>query len=315
MAEATRQPFTFVGLPPGSLQVQETTAPLRLESLGDVKGVNALCPSKPLLFGTTQLCVVYGRNGAGKSGYVRLLKHACGTRNPGDLLANIYEDVAQQQSATITINDNSQTKTLSWSGSPLPELREVDIYDTACGLVYVNEENEVAFEPWVLRLFTLLTAACEAAKHRIQAKIVSLASNKPNLPPECAGAQSGIWYNSLSHQTSSAEVAQRTSWTPEDELALQAHITRLAEANPTGRAIAYRRQRTVLAQLSMEIKQKRDSYSDDRCRAYIELKLDAKIKRKAADQDAKRVFDGAPLASVGSETWLLLWEAARKYSG
>jgi hypothetical protein len=37
-------------------------------------------------------------------------------------------------------------------------------------------------------------------------------------------------------------------------------------------------------------------------------------KRKAASEDAKKVFDKAPLDGVGLESWKLLWEQARAYS-
>ncbi|MGD0652591.1 MAG: hypothetical protein ABSA97_15865 [Verrucomicrobiia bacterium] len=151
-AEADGQAAQFSGLPAGALGVQDTTIPLRLESISDVQGINALCPDKPLTFGNTPLCIVYGQNGTGKSGYVRLLKHACGARNPGELLANIFKTGAQPQVAKLTYTENSENRTSIWADQPVAGLRGVDIYDTACGLVYVDQEKEVAFEPWLLLL-------------------------------------------------------------------------------------------------------------------------------------------------------------------
>ena len=42
--------------------------------------------------------------------------------------------------------------------------------------------------------------------------------------------------------------------------------------------------------------------------------MDAATKRKAADEDAKKVSENAPHDGVGSENWRLLWEQARIYS-
>ncbi len=158
--EAIGQPVSFSGLPHGSLALQESTKHIRLESINNIRGINALCSNQPLVFGKEPICIVYGLTGSGKSGYVRLLKHACGVKNPGDLLSNIFLTDDQPQTAEFTFIEDTETKTSQWTGEPLPQLRGVEIYDTACGLVYINEENEVAYEPWLLRLFTHLTNAC-----------------------------------------------------------------------------------------------------------------------------------------------------------
>jgi len=314
IAEATGEPITFTGLSAGSLDIQETTKPLRLDSISDVKSINALCPSKPLEFGQTPLCIVYGRTGAGKSGYVRLLKHACGARHPGELLANIYKADAQPQSASFTFTEDGQTKTLKWSGNPLTELRRVDIYDTAGGLVYVNEENEVAFEPWILRLFTQLTGGCETIKQRIHAKMTSLQSTKPVFPAELANTTEATWYANITSITSTVDADNNTIWELEDETELVETSKRLVEADPVAQANTLRRQRTLLDQLVTYLNELYDGLSDERFRSYLKAKADACTKRTAADQDAEKVFQKAPLTGIGSESWRLLWEAARKYS-
>ena len=42
----------------------------------------------------------------------------------------------------------------------LSELSTLQLYDTDCANVYVNDENEVAYEPWVLQFFSQLTNTC-----------------------------------------------------------------------------------------------------------------------------------------------------------
>jgi len=63
---------------PATAFSQGTAGTLYLCSISDVEGVNALAPRKPLEFGKGNITIVYGNNGSGKSGYVRLLKHVCG---------------------------------------------------------------------------------------------------------------------------------------------------------------------------------------------------------------------------------------------
>jgi ABC-type transport system involved in cytochrome c biogenesis ATPase subunit len=55
-------------------------ASITLESMSDIVGVNQLAPRQTLVFETGGLTVIYGQNGAGKSGYGRILKRAYRSR-------------------------------------------------------------------------------------------------------------------------------------------------------------------------------------------------------------------------------------------
>lgn len=315
LQEVIGQTVAYNGIPIGSLNIQDTSKPLRLDSVADVKGINALSPSKPLDFGKDPLCIVYGRNATGKSGYVRLLKHACGARRPGDLLPNIFSTAPQPQSATLSFTEGGGTsRPFHWTKGPVPELQGVEIYDTACGLVYVNEENEVAFEPWLLRFFTQLTSACTTLSSRIQNSLDGLISNKPTLLAAYQTTEAGQWYANLAATTTSTEVNAKTAWTAEDEVSQAETNRRLTETNPAARAVLLRGQKNVILALENDLRKLFEGLSEDRCNAYLNAKLAAATKRKAADEYAKAIFEKAPLTGIGSESWLLLWEAARKYS-
>jgi energy-coupling factor transporter ATP-binding protein EcfA2 len=319
ISEAIGKEVVYSGLPVHALDGQDSATPLRLESVGDVKGINALCLSKPLEFGKAQLCIIYGRNGTGKSGYVRLLKHVCGARQPGELLTNIFKTGEQHQEAKIIFTENGDTEKANtkfslWAGSPLPELQSIDIYDTACGLVYVNEENEVVFEPWILRLFTELTNTCENMSKLLQNKIAAQVSKKPAFPIELSSTTAATWYSGLSAQTTTKDIDGRATWIPENDLVLSDVNKRLSEINPTAKAVALRRQKGFVLELIRDLKKTHQGLSDKYCITYLEAKKDAKSKRMAAEEDAHKVFSKAPLSGIGTDSWQLLWEAARKYS-
>ncbi len=312
--EAIGQIVSFSGLPSGSLALQESIKPIRLESIANISGINALFSIKPLVFSKEPICIVYGRNGSGKSGYVRLLKHACGVKNPGDLLSNIFLTDDQSQTAEFTFIEDTKTKTSQWAGEPLPELRGVEIYDTACGLVYINEENEVAYEPWLLRLFTELTDTCTDLAYQIKTEIDGKISAKPAFPKEYETTSASAWYESITENTTSRQVNKETAWKPEDETELTEINKRLSETNPSEKAIELRRQAILIMELVVDLKKLSKAFEDSRCSEYLKTKNDASVKRKVADEDAARVFAKAPLAGIGSEAWRLLWDAARKYS-
>ena len=70
-----------------------TAAAVSLESIFHHKGVNALAEDQGLKF-APGLTIVYGDNGAGKTGYIRILKQACRARGQEEILGNVVSGVA-----------------------------------------------------------------------------------------------------------------------------------------------------------------------------------------------------------------------------
>ncbi|MDP2653904.1 MAG: hypothetical protein Q8Q08_07730 [Candidatus Omnitrophota bacterium] len=312
--EAAQKAVKFTGLPTGSLIIQDSTKPLHLEAINEVHGINALILSRPLEFGKTPLCIVYGLNGSGKSGYVRLLKHACGVRHPGEILGDVFKTAPAPQSAQLTVDDSGQVKILKWAGAPLRELRGVEIYDTACSHIYVNEEREVSYEPGILRFFTGLTDACTVLSKRIQGQIKINASKKPTFPSDLISTSGYVWYSSIAATTSEQEVSEKTAWTQQDEASLIEIRKRLGEIDPGARAVELRRKKESILSLADNLSKSYESLSDDRCAEYLKVKEDAILKQNAVEAFAKKAFKDAPLAGTGSGEWRALWEVARLYS-
>jgi hypothetical protein len=87
-------------IPAGLFAQEEHAHKVEICSISNVAGVNALNPRKPLNI-PDGLTVIYGQTGAGKSGYIRLLKQVCGAKNPGQLHPNAFKDLPARQSCRI----------------------------------------------------------------------------------------------------------------------------------------------------------------------------------------------------------------------
>jgi len=83
-------------------------SPLQIKGIRNVKNVNRLVPAASLTFVPNGLTVIYGRNGSGKSGFVRIFRTACRTRtdNPAKLkvLADVYGSGGGPQEAEIIVD-------------------------------------------------------------------------------------------------------------------------------------------------------------------------------------------------------------------
>ena len=311
-----RSAIKAVGIPKGALQGSETQVELRLNSIFDLKGVNALAPRKPLEFGAVPFTVVYGPNRSGKSGYVRVLKHACGARKAGPLHGNAFNNATQVPTCKFSYTAGTESKIVTWSLSAgrVAELTPIEIYDDDCAQVYLNEECEATFEPGILSLFTRLTDVCGGVSQALTEETNSLVSKRPVLPIEFQGTQSGDWYGKVSYLTSMVEIEGKSRWNPELEDELSKLNQRLAENKPAERAANLRKQKQRLIKLQEDLRKLREELSDQKCAAYFGTLSDVQAKRKVADIDAKKVFENAPLEGVGSESWKLLWQQARLYS-
>ena len=288
---------------------------LRLNAISEVKGIEALNPRAPLAFNQEPLTIVYGGTGVGKSGYIRILNNVCGSKNRQKLLGNVFQGNAAQ-SCKISYALNGAAKEISWQPSDglQAELAALEIYDSECGQVYVNSENEVTFEPWLLGVFQRLVEACTAVDGVLQIEIAALPSKKPVMPVEFAASPAATWYAQIDAQTSATDVAQWCDWSPAFKEELESLHARLLEKNPSEQAKLLRTRKAALERFSAGLVAIRNGLTDAVVATLLNAKASATAKRKAASEDAKKVFDEAPLDGVGLESWKLMWEQARVYS-
>ena len=300
---------------PTSAFSQGAAGALRLCSISDIEGVNALAPKKPLKFGKGNITVVYGSNGSGKSGYVRLLKHVCGARNLGALHRNVYKPASTVQKANIAFEQDGIAKNHRWSGQgTCNDLSSIDIFDTSFGRVFVSSEDEVSYEPPVLSFFSSLIEVCEKVADALDTKAYQHQSKKPNMPADKKVTAEGIWYDSISAKTTQQDIDKCCAFESKDEAEIQSLQQRLAEQAPAEKAKQLKRQKQYIDTLVQDAQKYLDQLSDENCRRIITAKKKSILKKTAADMAAEKVFSGSHLEGIGSNIWKELWEAARKYS-
>jgi energy-coupling factor transporter ATP-binding protein EcfA2 len=316
LREVDEQDTTTAASFPAEAFLSQSGFALRLCTIGEVKGINALAPGSPLDFGSNNLALVYGGNGSGKSGYVRILKHVCGARNPGTLHPNVFADQGGVGSADITYTSGDQESSVSWSSSDgvQADLRSVDIFDTECGRMYLESESEVTYEPPALLFFSDLIAVCEQIARRIDGKLEKHSSTKPQMPSEFADTAAGKWYSSLRATTPPEDFTQHTKWDAGDDEYVTDLEKRLAEKAPADRARELLAKKKHAEDLVRGIEDHLQKLSGENCRRILEVKKDKLIKREAAQAAATKVFSGAPLEGIGTDAWKLLWNHARQYS-
>ncbi|MCD6455962.1 MAG: hypothetical protein J7K81_04135 [Methanophagales archaeon] len=289
---------------------------LRLCTISNIQGINALAPKKSLELGSGNLSIIYGQNGTGKSGYVRILKHACGARNPGLLLPNVWLETPQRQGCSISYEKDGVKQQFLWDATSgmIEDLRNVDIFDTSCGQVYVNNENEVTYEPPILSFFTDLIRLCETVGLQLDDEIDKLNSKKLALPSEFEFSELGQWYDELSHETTSDDLNKKCTWKEDDIKKLEEIDKRLKEKTPEDKVNQLSNQKEHIDFLINETIKCFNQNSDQNYKKILLFKSNATLKKNTAEITADKLFSNAPLEGIGSDVWQSLWEQARKYS-
>jgi len=303
-------------IPAGAFDAHDSEE-IRLCSISEVAGVNKLAPRTPLDFGKSNVAVVYGHNGSGKSGYVRLLKHVCGARDciRGQLHKNVFSPEDTAQKAKVSFLKSSTPAEHEWVGSGVcDDLCSVDIFDTSFGRVFMGSEDEVSYEPPVLSFFSRLIDVCEKVAAKLDAEAGALKSKMPSVPNALLGTTGSTWFEKISAITTTDDLDSHCSFSPENEKEIEDLQKRISVTSPADKAKQFRTKKSHADGLVKDVQTYLSQLSDENCKRIIAAKKKSILKKSTAEAAAKDVFSGAKLEGVGSDIWKELWSAARKYS-
>src|SRR5262249_31029924 len=138
--------------------------PIRLDSVKVGDGVNALRAGAQIEFAAA-VTVVFGENGSGKSGFVRVLKRAAGVRTAEDILHNVRSERRPTPSASSTVTVGRAAGTLEWKNEfGVTPLTRVSIFDARGARLHVEDDLTYVYTPGELTLFPLVQGAIERVR-------------------------------------------------------------------------------------------------------------------------------------------------------
>ena len=193
-------------------------------------------------------------------------------------------------------------------------MKNVDVFDTSFGRVFVENEAEVSYEPPALSFFDSLIEICGKVDLDLDLETKQHQSKKPDMPIQLKSTLQGRWYDNIRAETKTVEIEKYCSFKSEDEAEIQNLQQRLQEQSPAKKAEQLRKQKTYADALIRDALKHLEQLSDENCRRIIAVKNESILKKKAADTAAQKVFSGSHFEGIGSDVWKELWEAARNYS-
>lgn len=294
--------------------------PISLVSIFHHRGVNALAEDQTLNF-ASGLTVVYGDNGAGKTGYIRILKSACRARGQELILGNVVSGISPLAPViAIKYKVGTEPEPREWVGASDDEfVSRVSVFDTQCSAVYLTEKTDVAFRPFGLDLFDKLVRACKAVRVKLEGEQRALASSdlavvQAQIPVGTAVAK---FLMSISSLTKSDTVRTLACLSAEENarLALVEKSLLDLQANNPDKLI---RQLTLregrLQTLIRYFKDVETTLSAETVAAVFNERIEGRRKSEEARRMREATFSENMLAGTGLESWKVLWETARQFS-
>ena len=291
-----------------------------LKKLSKLKNVNALEEGQVLSFGKTGLTIIYGNNGAGKSGYARVLKQACRARRPDDemILPNVYENQGGTPQAEIAFCVAGQSQTFTWQQGKKadPRLSAISFFDSKTANVHVDEKNQLAYMPVPLKILKSLADVCQKLKKKLDDEIKTLQDKTPEMikKPKCKpNTEVGKLLKDLSAKTNLQKVENLSGLCESEENELQS-LKKDFMSDPSEVVQILEQYKTKIEHFKCKVKNLETIVQQPKINELIKLKLALDNATKTANLDASELFSCEPLPNVGSDIWRELWKAARQYS-
>ncbi len=292
---------------------------VELREIRNLRNVNRLAEDQALRFGSG-LNIVFGENGAGKSGYGRLCRRVCRSAEPGEVLRDVFDpgkaDAPQTAEFVLAVDGEERVEEVDLDAEAPRLLSAMTAFDASCAEFCIAKANAIEHTPRPLRLLREMSDAQDQLAEDLAEQIAERRAGLPALPevddPAAAALLARIEAGEASRQE--AEDFARLSEAELEELrdlekaqaAIDADRSDALEREVTKRAAAVER-------LADEVQDAWGRLDDEALAEIAELRARLSRAEAAVEQVAADAFADQPQPGTGGDAWREMWEAARRF--
>ncbi len=283
--------------------------------LFDIVGVNALASEASLEFSSEGVTVVYGLNGAGKSGFMRIFKHLSESPYEEIIRPNVYKKGATEKPACKLIVEENNEKSeiscdLSLSSKDSP-LINCDVFDTRISNDYITKSNKVSYQPFVFSVLTELADIAGRIVRHIDKRIEMIPSESIAIPKDLADRAEIEWIKKLNEST--IFPAQYTSWTDDQQINLKEVYQKLDTETVNSNLRLYKSQLNTVSPIMADLMSADTAIKAPKLVEAHKALVETKKKLDAAELLFKETADDCDKSSVSVTDWKKLWQIAQQY--
>lgn len=293
------------------------TSQIELVALEDIRGVNLLAEGQKLTF-NPNLTVIYGKNASGKSGYVRILKKACGTRTVEDIWDNVYSNPQKNIChANIKIRENGVEKPIYWKGEQkINPLSNIRVFDSKCVKVHLTDKLAFTVFPFGFEVFSMIANSITAIRQKLQ-EIVSIKKQVKDFS-HIFNADTEVFrlISNLSYSTKEEDFIKFSCWSDEKDRSLQTKIQEINDLKAVNLETTIKLIKNGKLQFE-KAKTRAETISSNFSEASLtkQQELISKFKQGKETLTKKQIADLSKyiIENRGSEEWNNFIESAEKY--
>ncbi|HEX7278108.1 MAG TPA: AAA family ATPase [Solirubrobacterales bacterium] len=292
---------------------------VELREIRDLRNVNRLAEDQALSFGPG-LNVVFGENGAGKSGYGRLCRRVFRAAEPGEVLHDVFDpgkaDAPQTAEFVLAIDGEERVVEVDLSQESPHLLSAMTAFDASCAEFHVTKQNTIEHTPRPLRLLKELADAQDQLAAELAQRIAGLREGLPSLPELKDPAASSLLAR-VEEGAASREEVKSFARLDEGELEELRELEKAEAAIAADRSAALERKAkkraAAVERLAGELQSAWDRLDDEALAEIAELRVRLARASAAVDQLAAETFADQPQPGTGGGAWREMWEAARRF--
>jgi hypothetical protein len=150
---------------------------LKLKTIKEIENVNALAAGQSIPI-NSNLTIIYGGNGTGKSGYIRLLNNAFSSRGDKQILPNVFNEVTNRppQCKFSFQTDTSSYDLIFPNDKENVAFSRFSVFDSQSVRVHLEQDNKLNFTPIGFEFFEKLLELYEIVAAKLRDEI---AANRP----------------------------------------------------------------------------------------------------------------------------------------
>lgn len=283
--------------------------------LSNIVGVNALATDASLDFSENGVTVIYGLNGAGKSGFMRIFKELSGNPYEEPIQPNVFKKVSDTKpSCVFTIAENGTQREIQCDLSNKAArslLSTCDVFDTRISNAYITSTNNVSYQPFVFTVLSELSNIADRISTYIKSSITSITNTTVNIPEDFQGREDATWIKQLGADSAIPECYR--TWNDEQQARI-IELPRLLDSEKVEKELQLlQSQQRFLKPIFDDLDAARRLLQDENLRLVYETYCTDKSKAQTAELLFTDKADEQDRISVNCDDWKTLWDVAQKY--
>jgi energy-coupling factor transporter ATP-binding protein EcfA2 len=290
-------------------------------ALRELENVNQIPSNHILKFSETGVTVIYGGNGSGKSGYARVMKHACRARDKSEPIhPNAYDPAATGKVPTakfdLKVAGGSEEVVWSRDSTSPDRLSKISVFDSRCARSYVTAEKDVAYLPYGLDIVeNLADQVLPKLTKMLDTELATINIDKLPFEHLSGDTEVGKVIEALSVDSDTVAIAGLGTLLEADTNRLNDLKRALKEADPLSKATEFRLSAIRLKTFGEKLAKPLVWVSPEAVEKLQKI-AEEKAEAESAETTAAETLRAGEelLPGTGGQVWNLLFDAARRYS-